>query len=64
MTVAATISLNSVRKTTAAVAQVFTDPPRVPAGEAEVLTYAARRDAAAALVVSTDFFPVFATSFP
>lgn len=53
----ATISLNWLPKTTAAVAQAFPDPSGVPAGKADVRTYSFPVFAAAQV-------PVFATFLP
>nr|KAF6324835.1 hypothetical protein mMyoMyo1_008292 [Myotis myotis] len=59
MTVA-TVSPDCLRGTTAAAAQVFKDPSRVPSGEAPVLSHSSRRDAAVAVVLFADCFRVFA----
>ena len=56
----ATISPNCLPRTTAAVAQVFTDPSGVTDGEDKVLTHASRRDAAALVIIVVGSFPVFA----
>lgn len=58
----ATISLNSLPKTTAAVAQAFTDPSGVPAGKADVLTYSFRVFAAAQVLVFATFLPRLAAA--
>ena len=58
----ATVSPDSLLRDTATVAQVFTDPSRVIAGEADIFTCSSRRYPAAVVAAFTDSFPVFATT--